>query len=158
MDVVEVEVAERTPELIGRLVAVWEASVRATHHFLSESEIARIKAYVPQALGGVPCLIVAEDDEGRPVAFMGIAGDSLEMLFVAPEARGKGVGKRLILHGIRRHAVTQVAVNEQNPQARGFYEHMGFRVYDRVPYDDQGKPYPLLRMRLSGAGQGNETR
>ena len=158
MDVVEVGGAERGPGLIGRLVAVWEASVRATHRFLSECEIARLKGYVPQALAAVPRLFVAVDGAGRPVAFMGIAGDSLEMLFVAPEARGKGVGKRLILHGIRRHAVTQVAVNEQNPQARGFYEHMGFRVYDRVPYDDQGKPYPLLRMRLSGAGQGNATR
>ena len=33
------EVADRAPELIENLVAVWEKSVRATHNFLSDSEI-----------------------------------------------------------------------------------------------------------------------
>lgn len=44
------EVQERTPELTGQLLEVWEASVKATHLFLSDGEIERIKAYVPQAL------------------------------------------------------------------------------------------------------------
>ena len=38
-----VEVAERTPQLIDRLLEVWEHSVRATHLFLSDSEIMEIK-------------------------------------------------------------------------------------------------------------------
>ena len=37
------EVRERTPQLLDRLLAVWEASVRATHRFLSDAEIERIK-------------------------------------------------------------------------------------------------------------------
>lgn len=41
-------------------------------------------------------------------------------------------------------------MNEQNPQARGFYEHMGFRVYKRTDHDEQGNPYPLLYMELPG--------
>ena len=41
------EVTSRTPALLSRLLTVWERSVRATHHFLSESEIARIRGYVP---------------------------------------------------------------------------------------------------------------
>ena len=45
-----IEVTDRTPDLIGQLLDVWEASVRATHLFLSDDEINRIKAYVPQAL------------------------------------------------------------------------------------------------------------
>ena len=32
----------------------------------------------------------------------------------------------------------QVVVNEQNPQAKGFYEHMGFKVYERSEIDEQG--------------------
>ena len=90
------EVTDRTPDLIGQLLDVWEASVRATHLFLSESEINNIKAYVPQALAGVAHLVTAENENGAPVAFMGIEGGSLEMLFVSPEERGKGVGKRLM--------------------------------------------------------------
>ena len=142
-----VEVGERTPELIGRLVEVWEASVRATHLFLSPAEIDQIKQYVPQALKEVSHLVVATEGDGKTVAFMGVNTPMLEMLFVAPDQRGKGVGKQLICYGIDRLGVTRLAVNEQNPQAKGFYEHMGFTVYKRTDHDEQGQPYPLLYMK-----------
>lgn len=141
------EAADRTPELLGRLLQVWEDSVRATHLFLSDAEIKDIKAYVPQALNGIAHLVTAEDETGRPVAFMGIENGTLEMLFIAPEERGKGLGRRLLQYGMEHYAVRQLTVNEQNPQARGFYEHMGFHVYKRTDFDEQGNPYPLLYMR-----------
>ncbi|MGR5691171.1 GNAT family N-acetyltransferase [Enterocloster clostridioformis] len=144
-----VEVKNRTPDLINQLLAVWEGSVRATHLFLSDNEIKSIKEYVPQALNGIDHLVIAEDDAGRPVAFMGIADGTLEMLFISPQERGKGLGKRLIQYGIKNYSVQQLAVNEQNPQAKGFYEHMGFQVYKRTDFDEQGNPYPLLYMSLS---------
>ena len=34
------------------------------------------------------------------------------------------------------------------PSIRKFYERMGFRVYKRTDYDEQGNPYPLLYMSL----------
>lgn len=142
-----VEVKERTPDLIKDLLEVWENSVRATHLFLSDSEIRSIKKYVPQALNEVLHLLIAEDESGRPVAFMGVEAGSLEMLFIAPEERGKGLGKRLIQYGIKNYSVEKLTVNEQNPQAKGFYEHMGFQVYKRTDLDEQGNPYPLLYMR-----------
>ena len=148
------EVKERTPGLMEQLLSVWEDSVRATHLFLSESEIRGIKAYVPQALGAVANLLVAEDETGNPVAFMGVEEGTLEMLFISPEARGKGLGKRLIQHGISKYAIRRLAVNEQNPQARGFYEHMGFQVYKRTELDEQGNPYPLLYMMRLGSQAG----
>ena len=154
------EVKSRTPDLIDQLLEVWEGSVRATHLFLSEDEIKRIREYVPQALKGIAHLMIAEDASGKPVAFMGIQEGSLEMLFVAPEERGKGLGKRLIQYGIENYAVERLAVNEQNPQAKGFYEHMGFQVYKRTDLDEQGSPYPLLYMRLTHkpvGRQGNRT-
>ena len=40
------ELQNRTP-LMDALVSVWENSVRATHHFLSDEEILKIKTYVP---------------------------------------------------------------------------------------------------------------
>lgn len=136
------EVKNRTPELTERLLGVWEDSVRATHRFLSDSEIGAIKAYVPQALNGVAHLLTAEDEAGRPVAFMGIENGVLEMLFIAPAERGKGLGARLLRHGMENYAVARLTVNGQNPQARGFYEHMGFRVYKRTDHDEQGTPIP----------------
>ena len=149
MKIIEVETKNRTADFINRLLTVWESSVRATHLFLSDSEIKKIKEYVPQALIGIAHLMIAEDDTGYPVAFMGIENGTLEMLFISPEERGKGLGKRLLQHGIKNYTIEQVSVNEQNPQAKGFYEHMGFQVYKRTDLDEQGNPYPLLYMRLT---------
>ena len=141
-------VKERTPRLVEALTAVWEHSVRATHHFLSESEILRIRAYVPQAVGGVAQLVAAENQAGEPVGFMGVENGRLEMLFLAPEARGCGLGGRLLRCGIEQYGVREVTVNEQNPQAVDFYAHFGFRTYRRTARDEEGGPYPLLYMRL----------
>ena len=38
-------------------------------------------------------------------------------------------------------------MNEQNPQALGFYERLGFRPYKRTELDEQGRPFPLLYLR-----------
>ena len=156
MKITEVQNQNRTPDLISRLLTVWEASVRAAHLFLSDVEIKRIKEYVPQALNGIAHLIIAEDGAGRPAAFMGVENGTLEMLFISPEERKKRLGRRLIQYGIESYSVERLAVNEQNPQAKGFYEHMGFQVYKRTDLDEQGNPYPLLYMRLSGAHASQE--
>ena len=134
------EVADRTPDLINQLLEVWEKSVRATHLFLSDREIKNIKEYVPQALNGIAHLMIDAGEAGRAVAFMGIEDGTLEMLFISPEERGKGLGKRLIEYGIESYSVERLAVNEQNPQAKKFYEHMGFHVNKRTGLDEQGNP------------------
>lgn len=97
------EVTQREPQLIHQFTAIWEDSVRASHLFLSEAEIQEIKAYVPQALTGVSRLLVAERAPGQPVAFMGIEGPRLEMLFLSPAKRGAGLGRQLLEYGIRHY-------------------------------------------------------
>ena len=144
-----IEVKDRNLIKIDQLVEVWESSVKATHLFLSDTEIENIKKFVPQAIEQVMHFIIAENEEQLPVAFMGIEDEKLEMLFVSPSERGKGIGKQLIQHGVEKYAINELAVNEQNPQARGFYEHMGFQVYKRTDHDEQGNPYPLLYMKLA---------
>ena len=141
------EVSQRETQLICQLTAIWEDSVRATHLFLSEAEIQTIKAYVPQALTGVSHLLVAERAQGQPVAFMGIERPRLEMLFLSPAERGAGLGRQLLEYGIRHYHLQELTVNEQNPQAVGFYQHMGFETYRRTDCDEQGGPYPLLYMK-----------
>ncbi len=142
-----VEIKQITPLLLQQLLEIWESSVKATHLFLSDNEIESIKKYVPQALKEVPYLIIAENENETPIAFMGIDKQKLEMLFVSNEQRGKGIGKRLIEYGIEVYSINELAVNEQNPFAKGFYEHMGFQVYKRSNYDEQGNYYPLLYMK-----------
>lgn len=101
------------------------------------------------AIENVEYLIIAEKEFGEPVAFMGIDSNRLEMLFLSPEVRGKGLGKQLLQYGIETYNIQELTVNEQNPQAVGFYEHMGFQTYKRTDHDEKGNPYPLLYMRLS---------
>lgn len=87
-------------------------------------------------------------NRGIPAAFMGIDGRKLEMLFVSDKERGRGFGKALLGYGMDAYGVNELAVNEQNPQAKGFYERMGFQVFKRTDCDEQGNPYPLLYMKL----------
>ena len=47
------------------------------------------------------------------------------------------------------YGLRELTVNEQNPQAVGFYEHLGFITYKRTDYDEQGNPYPLLYMKYT---------
>ena len=144
----QIKKEERSKKLIKELLNVWESSVRATHNFLSNEEIEKIKEYVPQALAGISNLIVETDENEKPIAFMGIEENKLEMLFIKNSERRKGIGKKLLNYGIEKYGVNKVTVNEDNPQAKGFYEHMGFKVYKRNELDDQGNNYPVLYMKL----------
>lgn len=142
------EITDRPPSLMASLLDIWEASVRATHHFLSDAEVLQIRKYVPQALSGVAHLILVEREPGVPVGFMGTEQDRLEMLFLSPDVRGQGIGARLLQYGVSHCGVRTLTVNEQNPQAVGFYQHFGFSVYRRTDHDEEGGPYPLLYMKL----------
>ena len=142
------DMEDRDSLLLEQLLNVWENSVRATHFFLAEADMEDIKKYVPQALRDISHLIVAENGQGVAAAFMGIEVQKLEMLFISPEETGRGLGRKLLQYGMQNFAINTLGVNEQNPQAKGFYEHMGFQVYKRTDHDEQGNPYPVLYMRL----------
>ena len=152
------EVKERDNQLLSILLIIWENSVRATHLFLSDEEVNHIKEYVLQALSGVEHLIVAEKENSIPVAFMGVENTRLEMLFLSPEERGKGRGKRLIEYGTKKYGIQEVTVNEQNTQAVEFYKHMGFETYKRTENDEEGNPYPLLYMKIGDREESNSER
>jgi len=101
------EVKERTQELVNTLLEVWENSVKATHLFLSDNEIEKIKEYVPQALKEVAHLIVIENENDIPIAFMGIEGTKLEMLFIKNSERRKGLGRQLLNYGIKNYNINE---------------------------------------------------
>ena len=147
------EAPERPAALVRALADVWERSVRATHDFLLPGEVGRMRPMVPDAIGHVPLLLVARRADA-PVGFLGMDGDFVEMLFVDPAERGNGVGRLLMERATELLGAREVSVNEQNPQAVGFYEHLGFSAYRRTSTDDGGRPYPLLYMRLAPAARG----
>lgn len=130
-----------------RMLEVWEASVRATHHFLSEADVAFFRPLVPEAFLQMTELVGVRDEAGEVVGFLGTAEGKIEMLFIDPAWRGKGIGRRLLTHAVEEIGATTVDVNEQNEQAVGFYLRMGFEVEGRSDLDGLGKPFPLLHLR-----------
>jgi putative acetyltransferase len=135
-------------EHFDRLADLWEASVRATHDFLPEGYIERLKPLVREQYLGFVQLRAWRDGAGSIQGFAGVHEGKLEMLFVDPACRGQGIGKALLGQVIDELAVREVDVNEQNPQAVGFYLKQGFIQVGRCEVDGQGDPYPLLHLRL----------
>jgi putative acetyltransferase len=129
------------------IMALWEASVRATHHFLSEDDIQFYKPLVSTYLPMLDLYGVKHHD--TIAGFMGISDGMVQALFIHPDAMGKGAGKQLLNYAIHQMQINKVDVNEQNHQAVGFYQHMGFKVTGRSEVDGTGKPYPILSMQLS---------
>jgi len=136
-----------SPHDYPRLLQVWEASVRATHDFLPDSYIVLLRELVPKYLDAV-MLICCKDSQQRITGFAGVAAGRVEMLFVDPQYRGQGIGKQLLRHAINELNADELDVNEQNPQAIGFYASQGFEVIGRSEKDGMGKPYPLPHLRL----------
>lgn len=132
-----------------QLISIWESAVRATHDFLPEEEIQALKPLILNHYFDAVSLTCARSSTGEMLGFCGVHQGNIEMLFVSATARGQGVGKFLALQAIQQGAY-KVDVNEQNPQAIGFYQHLGFKQIARSALDGQGKPYPLLHMQLNG--------
>ena len=129
-----------------RLIEIWESAVLNTHDFLKEEDFLYYKKQLPVYFQYVT--LVGFEQEGILAGFMGIAEENLEMLFVDNDYRGTGIGKKLIAYATANLHVTKVDVNEQNPQALGFYKHMGFNIVRRSELDGEGKEYPILHMQL----------
>ena len=135
---------------IPRVVEVWEASVRATHHFLTGADIQLLKPLVGDDLARLATLACVRDGAGQVVGFIGVAGEEVAALFIHPAWRGQGLGRRLLTYAVETLGATTLDVNEQNEQALGFYRRMGFEVVGRSEVDGMGLPFPLLHMRLCG--------
>ena len=127
---------------------VREASVRATHDFLKVEDIVYFKPLIQNEYLSLVSLRCIKDDKKNIVGFLGVAKQNLEMLFIHPLHRGKGIGKSLLQYAITEMEAQKVDVNEQNPLAVGFYIHNGFKTIKRSELDASGKPYPILLMKL----------
>jgi putative acetyltransferase len=130
------------------LIEIWEAAVRATHHFLPESEIAFFRPLILAQYFDAVNLFCVRNDAGKILGFLGTSDYKIEMLFIHPDYFGKGIGKLLTLYAINELKIRKVDVNEQNPQAVSFYQKMNFVVVKRNPTDGLGKPFPILAMEL----------
>ncbi|WP_172284060.1 GNAT family N-acetyltransferase [Chryseobacterium sp. LAM-KRS1] len=130
-----------------RIMEIWASSVKATHHFLAEEDFNYFQEVIPKDyLPNLDVYLITEDSNAR--GFASVAGDTLEMLFIHDDFRGKGYGKKLYQFMKDHIGFTKLDVNEQNPQAIGFYEKMGFKRVGRSEKDGSGKDYPTIHMAI----------
>ena len=139
---------DKRNEVLHDLIALWERSVRASHTFLTERNIAEIKPQVAPAIIGISHFLVIRE-AGEIVAFMGVEEDSIEMLFIDPVAWKKGYGRALIQYAIDALDAVYVDVNEDNHGARAFYEALGFAMFDYSETDGVGNPFPIMHLKYS---------
>ena len=132
---------------LERCMAIWRAASEVGHPFLDAATLdtdARVvrDEYMPQAE------ITVAEDGGEPSGFIALLGAFVGGLFVDPSRHRSGTGRALIRDAARRRGALEVEVYEANPAARAFYAACGFAVIGRREADDQGRPLPLVRMRL----------
>jgi len=131
------------PEILN----LWESSVRATHHFLKEADIQVYKLLLSNDYLDQLQLYGVRTDN-HILGFIAVSGKQIRLLFILPEARGKGIGIALINYVYQHMGVDEVDVNEQNTQAYDFYQYLGFIVTERSEIDAIGKPFPVISMKL----------
>ncbi|HZY44069.1 MAG TPA: GNAT family N-acetyltransferase [Anaerolineae bacterium] len=76
----------------------------------------------------------------------------LDHLWVQPNSIGRGVGRRLLQHAIdqaKRSGAHSIEI-ESDPNAEGFYQHMGARRVSvkRHELEGQARELPVLRIDL----------
>jgi putative acetyltransferase len=132
----------------SRMLALWEASVRATHAFLTEQDIQNLR---PDVMAGFQSAAlewwVVCDAQDVPMGFLGYTPGCVEGLFVDPAFHRRGLGRLLLAHAQNlARGPLRLDVNEGNPGAIAFYEAQGFTAVGRSPTDGEGRPFPLVHM------------
>ncbi|UXI51142.1 MULTISPECIES: GNAT family N-acetyltransferase [Acinetobacter] len=143
MAVIVLTSVDRHPQLLE----LWEQSVRASHHFLNDEQILKIRQQIIQHGYFDQVQLFHVEHQQQILGFMGIAGSKLEMLFIFPLAFRQGIGSQLLQHALTL-SVNEVDVNEQNPNATAFYLKHGFEMISRSKTDSEGNPYPILHLQL----------
>jgi putative acetyltransferase len=95
----------------NKVVEVWEASVRATHHFLIEEDIAYFKPLILNTYLDAVELRCFRDEHFKILGFIGVSDGNLQMLFIHPTHIGKRIGKTLLEYAINSLNVNKVDVN-----------------------------------------------
>ena len=130
-----------------QVLAIWEQSVLATHDFLTRPDFQEIKQLV-ESINFNDLQVFCLTNENLVLGFIGVADKKIEMLFVDPKYFGQGLGQKLLSFAVSELTADKLDVNEQNIKALKFYQKFGFETFERTEKDDQGRNYPLLRMKL----------
>ena len=112
--------------------------------------------FVPAPLIEAELVWVAADAADRPLGLVALDaadGDpiSLDMLFIEPDAIGRGIGDLLFRHAVSAARGLQATALDihSDPFAAGFYERMGARRTGEAPSEVlPGRMLPVYRLDL----------
>ena len=146
-----VELRAATADDIRRIAEIWGPAWRDGHLGGVPDELVRIRTpenFVRRATAIQPHTTLAVVD-GTTVGFVAIAGDEIDQLFVAPEARGLGIADLLLRAGEEAIAAggrtdAWLAVVATNARARRFYERNGWTDGGSFLYETDGDGGPLI--------------
>jgi len=136
---------------VARALEIWRAAVDVTHGFLTPEDRAEIDRMVADEFLPNVDLWLADDARGRAVGFLVMDGGMIDALFVDPAMHGQGFGTALLAHALTLAPGALVEASEQATNALPFYEARGFVRIGRSETDPQGRPYPLVLLRHTGA-------
>lgn len=148
-----ITIRQSRAEETGRLYEIWYDAFGVSHSFISPDDMADIEYMVRHDYLPGKSFWVAVKGDDRAVGFMRLDGSHVDSLFVHPEKCKQGVGRALLSHAYSLSHELSVEVNEQNLEARSFYEHMGFVQVGWTATDAGGRPYPLLMLHLRDGSQ-----
>jgi len=141
-------IEQPAPQEFSALTALWERSVRKTHHFLQKQDLIFYRHKIYHEYLHDVILYCIRGPEKKALGFIGIDNNKISMLFVEPQYFGRGIGTALVDFAIKTKHIDTVEVNAENPAALKFYQKMGFTIVAHQPFDRVGKPYPILKMNL----------
>ena len=109
------EIGGIAPDEYDRAAELWEASVRATHDFVTEADLNVFRPLVRASFGAIEHLAGLRADDGLLIGFIGVAEGNVEMLFLDPAYRARGGGSMLLAHAFKTFDATSVDVQRAEP-------------------------------------------
>ena len=150
----DISIVSYESSMLDSMLKIWEDSVRASHFFLKDNDIAEIKEEVKTAFSSLTNIFVAKIGEEFS-GFIGVSEKTIEMLFVSPKFFGIGLGKRLILEAINAFFAEQdkilVDCNEENKKGLHFYQKLGFKQLGRSEKDSSGRDFAIIHFSITKA-------
>lgn len=127
------------------LTDLWERSARSSHAFMDDDEFVELRPRIRDLLLPSMDVWVAES-EGETLGFVGARDEHVELLYIAPEAQGHGIGPQLLTHLAGGDGPRSVEVYADNAVGLGFYLSQGFHVARRDPTDGAGRGFPIVHL------------
>ena len=95
--------------------------------------------------------VIGEEIAGCCALVLGDSQAELEHMWIRPQHIGAGLGKALFVHVMQRAATLNATAVElsADPNAEGFYKHMGATRIGEVRSEIEGQPRALPRMSIA---------